>query len=81
MFQFQYGTIKRERFFDRRNFFDVFQFQYGTIKRIIAIQEVETTASFNSNMVRLKVQSVKHDAAVNSMFQFQYGMIKSMVFL
>ena len=55
IFQFHYGTIKRER--DRR-FGGVrpqFQFHYGTIKSTFPIPELDSVGNFNSTMVRLKV--------------------------
>ena len=54
---------------------DRFQFQYGTIKSHDQDWGRESTANFNSSMVRLK------DRSINAMidfckFQFQYGTIK-----
>ena len=53
-----------------------FQFQYGTIKRQHQDKLNNDLASFNSNMVRLKVHC-KVRKLISLMFQFQYGTIKS----
>ena len=76
-FQFQYGAIKREIVTSDGNVPDPFQFQYGAIKRYIAIKTPIYRKSFNSNMVRLKVQQDTSLWEVDAKFQFQYGAIKS----
>ena len=56
VFQFQYGSIKR----NGNNQFQYqalkFQFQYGSIKRQLALLFKYSNLNFNSNMVRLKAR-------------------------
>ena len=59
-FQFQYGTIKSQCRRRMAVFLLTFQFQYGTIKSTICIsRKSPKSSSFNSNMVQLKVRSLK----------------------
>ena len=54
VFQFQYGSIKRNSFHQDPEHNYLFQFQYGSIKRMALLISLQTMLYFNSNMVRLK---------------------------
>ena len=73
-FQFQYGSIKSRRFqiWNKRYFW--FQFQYGSIKRFFANLLLIRWKSFNSNMVRLKVDGFKFEK--NGIFGFNSNMVR-----
>jgi len=57
-FQFQYGAIKRSRFFKHIQFKIKFQFQYGAIKSRTTTIPTGRQRNFNSSMVRLKEQGL-----------------------
>ena len=54
-----------------------FQFQYGAIKGMDEFNAALFLPSFNSNMVRLKAQTV-NKIFFWEPFQFQYGAIKGL---
>ena len=55
-----------------------FQFQYGAIKSALNIASEIFPISFNSNMVRLRV-NLPNSVNTPFKFQFQYGAIKSVL--
>ena len=76
-FQFQIGAIKSDT--GRRVLFagEVFQFQIGAIKSETRDASFLSISSFNSKLVRLKVNKmVVVNANSLSTFQFQIGAIK-----
>ena len=80
MFQFQYGTIKREMEEGLICWTSKFQFQYGTIKRMAKTNIEMKITRFNSSMVRLKEFVQVPSYLFLCRFQFQYGTIKSFNF-
>ena len=77
MFQFHYGTIKRDCLRHSRKTRTQFQFHYGTIKSFVSSFIFSfLISSFNSTMVRLKAVAVARSKTPYP-FQFHYGTIKS----
>ena len=56
----------------------LFQFQTGAIKSDEWTEDCPAPASFNSKLVRLKVQVMKNQTLSMLLFQFQTGAIKRM---
>ena len=57
LFQFHYGTIKRNNSGANNPLQMLFQFHYGTIKSITRLVFTTSLIYFNSTMVRLKVRN------------------------
>ena len=77
-FQFQYGTIKRDKFAVGVQFNPDFQFQYGTIKSR-SYQWFFDLSSYNFQFQYGTIKSAPDGCmwSVWLLFQFQYGTIKS----
>jgi len=55
VFQFHYGSVKREQYDQAKRGSAGFQFHYGSVKRIKQASGMVELKDFNSTMVRLKV--------------------------
>ena len=77
LFQFQYGTIKRQCVVIQFRAVLSFNSNMVRLKAICAISLQDSNLCFNSNMVRLKGNNASLILKGYVWFQFQYGTIKS----
>ncbi len=77
LFQFHYGSIRMNvSHIDVFAHAFLFQFHYGSIRIFRAITQSRIYASFNSTMVRLKLEQPLRLPHLDVQFQFHYGSIK-----
>ena len=78
-FRFQTGSIKSREQFLWKSLNLMFRFQTGSIKReMLSNDFFETDASFDSKLVRLKVEPISlNKKGETEAFRFQTGSIKS----
>ena len=81
LFQFHYGSIKREPELKPSVTTLQFQFHYGSIKSLKWIDSEEKELNFNSTMVRLKAFRLLQELSCSQSFQFHYGSIKRIFLL
>ena len=77
IFQFQHGTIERQRFWKDNKHLWWFQFQHGTIESVSCVALQAQELYFNSNMVRLREELARQFPDKFYLFQFQHGTIES----
>ena len=76
MFQFQTGSIKRQKPAWLISFKAMFQFQTGSIKSFVRGRCDDAFIGFNSKLVRLKDTGTSRGGLSHRGFQFQTGSIK-----
>ena len=77
LFQFHYGTIKRQWESPNPSTFNVFQFHYGTIKRSASNKLVLSYVTFQFHYGTIKRDYAGKVSKLLYVFQFHYGTIKS----